>query len=72
MQVIIFDKKFQCIYRLRDIPRDWNFKQVAEAMELTGDMKNYDAFRLVDHADLCIDNYRYNGEKIVLTATDCS
>lgn len=72
MQVIIFDKKFQCLYRLRDIPSNWNFKKVAEAMELTGDLKDYNAFRLADHAELCIDEYVFDGDRIRLTAANCS
>ena len=71
MQVIIFDKKFQCLYRLRDIPKDWNFKKVAELMKLPNDLKDYNAFRLADYADLCIDEYVYDGNQIKLTATNC-
>jgi len=72
MQVIIFDKKFQCLYRLRNIPRDWNFQQVYDAMEFPNDIKDYNAFRLADHSDLCIDEYRWNGEKMILSSANCS
>ena len=72
MQVIVFDKKFQCIYRLRNIPRDWNFKQVYDALELPNNIKEYDAFRLADHCELCIDEYKWTGDELKLTGSDCS
>ena len=71
MQVIIFDKKFKCIYRLQNIPNDWNFKQVAEVMELPNDLKEYNAFRLANCDDLCIDDYVYDGKELKLTASTC-
>ena len=71
MQVIIFDKKFKCLYRLRNIPKDWNFKQVHEAMQLSGDLKDYNAFRLADFDELCIDEYVFNGQELKLTGSDC-
>ena len=72
MQVIIFDKKFKCLYRLRNIPKDWNFRQVHKAMDLPGDIKDYDAFRLADFDELCIDEYIFNGKELQLTATKCN
>jgi len=72
MQVIIFDKKFKCLYRLRNIPNDWNFRQVHKAMNLSGDIKDYDAFRLADFDELCIDEYVFNGKELQLTAAKCN
>ena len=72
MQVIIFDRKFKCLYRLHNIPDDWNFKQVHKAMQLSGEYKDYEAFRLADHNELCIDEYVFNGQEIKLTATNCN
>ena len=72
MQVIIFDRKFKCLYRLHNIPEDWSFKQVHKAMQLSGEYKDYEAFRLADHNELCIDEYVFNGQEIKLTATNCN
>ena len=72
MQVIIFDKKFKCLYRLQNIPNDWNFKKVAEIMELPNDLKDYNAFRLADHDDLCIDDYVFDGKELKLTTSTCN
>ena len=72
MQVIIFDRKFKCLYRLHNIPDDWSFKQVHKAMQLSGEYKDYEAFRLADHNELCIDEYVFNGQEIKLTATNCN
>lgn len=71
MQVIIFDRYFQCIYRLHNIPEEWDFKQVAKALELTRDVKDYNAFRLMESAPLCIDDYNYDGKELKLIASNC-
>lgn len=72
MQVIIFDKFFKCIYRLHNIPREWNFRDVASALKLTHDPKDYEAFRLADYNELCIDDYEFVNGKLRLTDSWCS
>lgn len=71
MQVVVFDKFFKCIYRLRNIPRDWNFKQVADALELTHNPKEYQAIRFADHEEVCMDEYVYSDGRLKLTSTNC-
>lgn len=41
-------------------------------MDLPGEYKDYEAFRLADHDELCIDEYIYNGQEIQLTASKCN
>ena len=71
MQVIIFDKFFKCLYRLKNIPNDWNFKQVAEAMELSHPANQYQAIRLADFDEFCTDEYVYKDGKLMLTSSNC-
>lgn len=72
MQVIVFDKFFKCAYRLHNIPRDWNFLQVAELLDLQHPANEYQAIRLMDNAEFCIDDYVYEDEKLKLTSCNCS
>ena len=71
MQVIVFDKFFKCIYRLRNVPRDWNFLQVAKALELTHNPSEYQAIRFADSDQLCIDDYVYKDNELKLTGSNC-
>lgn len=72
MQVIVFDKFFKCAYRLHNIPRDWNFLQVAELLDLQHPAKEYQAIRLMDDTEFCIDDYVYEDERLKLTSSNCS
>lgn len=72
MQVIVFDKFFKCIYRLRNIPRDWNFLQVAKLLDLQHPANEYQAIRLDDSAEFCIDDYVYENERLKLTDCNCN
>ena len=71
MQVIIFDKFFHCIYRVQNVPREWHFDQVAKALELRHTPSEYEAFRMDDSADLCIDDYKYEDGELKLTSSTC-
>lgn len=71
MQVIVFDKFFHCIYRLRNIPRDWHFDKIAELLDLKHDPSEYQAFRMEDHSQLCVDDYIYKDEELQLTDSFC-
>ena len=71
MQVIVFDKFDKCIYRLRNIPKDWNFLKVAEALELKHNPREYQAVRMSNFQQLCIDDYTFEDNKLKLTSTDC-
>lgn len=71
MQVIVFDKFFKCIYRLRNIPRDWHFTKIAELLELQHKPSEYQAIRLPDYQEMCIDDYIYSDNKLKLTSTNC-
>lgn len=41
-------------------------------MNLSGEYKDYDAFRLADFDEFCIDEYVYNGQEMQLTASTCN
>jgi len=41
-------------------------------MDLSGDIKDYDAFRLADFDELCVDEYAFNGKELQLTAAKCN
>ena len=71
MQVVVFDKFFKCIYHLKNIPRDWNFLQVHEALELTHPANQYQAIRLADTDQICTDTFTYWNGKLILTDSDC-
>ena len=72
MQVIIFDKFFKCLYRLRDIPNDWHFDKVHKLLELKHKPSDYQAIRLADFDDFCTDDYVWDGENLKLTCSDCT
>jgi hypothetical protein len=72
MQVVIFDKFFKCIYRLRNIPNDWHFDKIATLLDLKHNPSEYQAIRLADYEELCTDNYIYKNNELVLTGSDCS
>ena len=72
MQVIVFDKFYKCIYRLRNVPKDWNFLKVAEVLQLKHDPKQYQAIRMANFDKLCIDDYIYKDGYLQLTSTDCN
>lgn len=71
MQVIIFDKFSKCIYRLHNIPSNWNFLKVAEVLDLQHDPRQYQAFRMPDFGQLCIDDYVYKNGTLQLTSSNC-
>ena len=71
MQVIVFDKFYKCIYRLKNIPKDWNFLKVAEALKLQHDPRQYQAIRLANFDELCIDDYMFENGELKLTSTKC-
>ncbi len=71
MQVIVFDKFFHCIYRLRNIPRSWHFDQVAKALDLQHSPTDYQEFQMDDSAYLCIDDYIYEDGELKLTSSTC-
>lgn len=70
MQVIVFDKFFKCIYRLWNIPKDWHFDKIAKLLELNHAPNEYQAIRLMNTDELCIDDYVYNNDKLLLTSTN--
>lgn len=72
MQVIVFDKFFKCLYKLKNIPNDWNFLQVAEALKLSHEPNKYQAIRLPDYEVFCTDNYEYKNGKLMLTDSECN
>ena len=71
MQVIVFDKFFKCIYRLRNIPNDWHFDKVHQLLELSHSPNEYQAIRFADHEELCIDEYIYKDNSLKLTDSNC-
>ena len=71
MQVIVFDKFFRCMYRLRNIPKDWHFDKVAEMLQLERKPSEYQAVRLPDYEEFCIDEYIYKDDQLKLTSTNC-
>lgn len=72
MQVIVFDKFFKCIYRLKNIPNDWHFDKIAELLELSHNPSEYQAIRLPDYDQLCIDEYVYKNNVLMLSGSDCN
>ncbi len=72
MQVVIFDKFFKCIYRLRNIPNDWHFDKIAKLLDLKHNPSEYQAIRLADYEELCTDNYIYKNNELVLTGSNCN
>ncbi len=72
MQVIVFDKFFKCVYRLKNVPNDWHFDKVAEVLELSHPANEYQAIRFADYEQLCIDDYVYEDEKLKLINTNCN
>ena len=72
MQVIILDKYFKCIYRLRNIPKEWKFEDVAFALHLPRDPESYESYIINDDEDLCIDDWKYKDGKLIITDAICS
>ena len=72
MQVVVFDKFFKCAYRLHNVPEDWNFVKVAEALELTHDPREYQAIRFAEYSEFCIDDYEYKDGQLLLTSCGCT
>ena len=72
MQVIIFDKYYHCIYRLRKVPKDWHFDKIAEMLNLKYSALEYQAFYMEDNAQLCIDDFVFKNDELMLTDSSCN
>lgn len=70
--MIILDKYFKCIYRLHNIPKEWKFEDVVLALHLTQDPENYESYILDDSGELCIDDWEFKNNKLVIADSICN
>lgn len=71
MQVIVFDKFFKCLYKIKNVPNDWHFDTVAKLLGLEHNPSEYQAIRLADSKQWCTEEYVYKDGEFKLTEENC-